>query len=92
MDARHGASMQTSRHGSRPWIDTFMRLLGFSYKDHIIKKEVSERITNVIDPFNFKNLLSIVKTKQLRWLGRVTQANGLSKCRAMCQEGEDRKG
>ena len=67
-------------------------LLEIAYSDHIINEEVSERITNVIDPFNFKNLLSIVKTKQLRWLGRVTQANGLLKCRAMCQEGEDGKG
>ena len=48
-----------------PGLRCLCRLLGISYRDHIINEEVSERITNVTDPF--KNLLSIVKTKKHRW-------------------------
>ena len=55
----------------------FLRLLGISYKDHITNDEIKKRIKHVIRPY--KDLLTTVKTRKLKWYGHVTRSSGLAK-------------
>ena len=55
----------------------FRRLLGISYKDHITNEEVRSRIQKAIGPY--KELLSTVKRRKMKWYGHVTRASGLAK-------------
>ena len=56
---------------------SFRRLLGISYKHHITNEEVRSRIQKVIGPY--KELLSTVKRRKMKWYGHVTRALGLAK-------------
>lgn len=55
----------------------FRRLLGISYKDHITNEEVKNRIRQAIGPY--KDLLTTVKKRKLKWYGHVTRSSGLAK-------------
>ena len=55
----------------------FRRILGISYVDHITNEEVSNKITQAIGPY--KDLLTTVKERKLRWYGHVTRSSGLAK-------------
>ena len=56
---------------------SFRRLLGISYKDHITNEEVRSRIRKAIGPY--KELLSTVKRRKMKWYGHITRASGLAK-------------
>ena len=56
---------------------SFRRLLGISYKDHITNEEVQSRIRKVIGPY--RELLSTVKRRKMKWYGHVTRTSGLAK-------------
>ena len=53
----------------------FRRVLGISYKDHVTKIEVKEKIKAAIG----KLPNTIVKRRKHRWYGHVTRSNGLVK-------------
>ena len=55
----------------------YRKILIISYKDHISNEEVSNRITRAIGPY--EDLLSIVKSRKLKWYGHVSRSNGLAK-------------
>ena len=55
----------------------YRRLLGITYRDHITNDEVRRRISQAIGPY--VDLLTIVKTRKLRWYGHVTRSCGLAK-------------
>ena len=55
----------------------FRKLLNISYKDHITNEEVKIRIRGAIGPY--KDLLSLVKERELKWYGHVTRSSGLAK-------------
>ena len=55
----------------------FRRLLGISYRDHVTHEEVRNRIRQAIGPY--KDLLTTVKKRKLRWYGRITRSTGLAK-------------
>jgi len=48
----------------------YHKILNISYKHHITNEEVSNRITRAIGPY--KDLLSIVKSRKLKWYGHVS--------------------
>ena len=56
---------------------SFRRLLGISYRDHITNEEVRARIRQAIGPY--KELLTSVKQRKLKWYGHITRASGLAK-------------
>ena len=56
---------------------SFRRLLGILYKDHITNEDVRSRIRKAIRPY--KELLSTVKRRKLKWYEHVTRASGLAK-------------
>ena len=55
----------------------YRRLLHISYKDHITNEIVCTKIQTAIGPY--KDLLTTVKKRKLRWYGHVTRSNGLCK-------------
>ena len=55
----------------------YRRLLGITYRDHITNDEVRRRISQAIGPYI--DLLTIIKTRKLRWYGHVTRSCGLAK-------------
>ena len=55
----------------------YRRLLNISYKDHIIKKEVSRNIQADIGVND--ELLTMVKKRKLRWFDPVSLSSGLAK-------------
>ena len=55
----------------------YRRLLGITYRDHITNDEVRRRISQAIGPYI--DLLTIVKTRKLKWYGHVTRSCGLAK-------------
>ena len=55
----------------------YRKILNISYKDHITNEEVSNRITRAIGPY--EDLLSIVKSRKLKWYGHVSRPSGLAK-------------
>ena len=55
----------------------YRRLLGISYSEHITNKEIMRVITKEIGEHD--SLLSIVKSRKLKWYGHVTRSSGLSK-------------
>ena len=58
-------------------IRNFRRLLGISYREHIMNEEVRSRIRQAIGPY--KELLTIVKQLKLQWYGHITRSLGLAK-------------
>ena len=52
-------------------------ILGISYKDHVINKDVRAKIQQVIGPH--KDLLTILKRRKLQWYGHVSRSSGLAK-------------
>ena len=48
----------------------YRKILNISYNDHIINEEFSNRITRAIGPY--EDLLSIVKSRKLKWYGHVS--------------------
>ena len=55
----------------------YRRLLNISYKDHIIKKEVSRKITADIGVYD--ELLTMVKKRKRRWFDPGSVSSGLAK-------------
>ena len=55
----------------------FRKLLGISYRDHIINEEMKARTGNTIGPY--EDLLTLVKNRKLKWYGHVTRSYGLAK-------------
>ena len=55
----------------------YRRLLGISYTQHVTNEEVRRRITAAIGPH--QDLLTIVKTRKMKWYGHVTRSSGLAK-------------
>ena len=55
----------------------YRKILGISYKDHVTNEAVFKRIKNAIGKFD--NLLTIVKSRKLKWYGHVTRSEGLAK-------------
>ena len=55
----------------------FRKLLGSSYRDHIINEEVKARIGNAIGPY--EDLLASVKRRKLKWYGHIARSSGLAK-------------
>ena len=56
---------------------SFRRLLGILYNVHSTNEEVRSRIGKAIGPY--KELLSTVKRRKMKWYGHVTRASGLAK-------------
>ena len=50
---------------------------GITYRDHIANDEVRRRIPQAIGPY--VDLLTIIRTRKLRWYGHVTRICGLAK-------------
>ena len=55
----------------------YSKIFGISFRDRITNKDVRNRVRAAIGPHD--DLLSIVKTRKLRWYGHVTRARGLGK-------------
>ena len=55
----------------------YRKILNISYKDHVTNEEVSNRIRRAIGPY--KDLLSIVISRKLKWYGHVSRGSGLAK-------------
>ena len=55
----------------------YRRLLNISYKDHVTNKEVRSKIQTAIGEYD--ELLTLVKTRKLRWFGHVSRSSGLAK-------------
>ena len=55
----------------------FRKLLGISYRDHVISEEVKARTGNAIGPY--EDLLTSVKRRKLKWYGHVTRSSGQAK-------------
>ena len=54
----------------------YRKIFGISFRDRITNEGVRNRVRAAIGPHD--DLLSIVKTRKLRWYGHVTQATGLA--------------
>ena len=54
----------------------YMKIFGISFRDRITNEDVRNRVRAAIGPHD--DLLSIVKTRKLRWYGHVTRATGLA--------------
>ena len=55
----------------------YRRLLNISYKDHVTKEEVCNRIQNAIGVHD--DLLTIVKKRKLRLHGHISRSSGMAK-------------
>ena len=55
----------------------YRKIFGISFRDKITNEDVRNRVRVAIGPHD--DLLSIVKTRKLRWYGHVTRATGLAK-------------
>ena len=55
----------------------YRKLLNISYRDHVTNDVVRKRIKCAIG--KYQDLLSIVKTRKLKWYGHVTRSSGLAK-------------
>ena len=55
----------------------YRRRLNISYKDHVTKEEVRNRIQNAIRMHD--DLLPIVKKRKLRWYGHISRSSGMAK-------------
>ena len=55
----------------------YRKLLGISYRDRITNDSVRNRIREAIGKYD--DLLSIVKSRKLKWYGHVTRSSGLAK-------------
>ena len=53
------------------------KLLDISHRDHITNKEVKARTGNAIGPY--KDILTPVKSHELKWYGHDTRSSGLAK-------------
>ena len=53
------------------------RLLNISYKDHVMNKEIRNRIQNAIGVHD--DLLTMVKKPKLRWDGHISRSSGMAK-------------
>ena len=58
-------------------IRCYRRLLNISYKDHVTNEEVRRKIQTAIGEYD--ELLTLVKTRKLRWFGHVSRSSGLAK-------------
>ena len=54
----------------------FRRFLGIPYKDHMAGEEVRSGIRRAVGPY--KELLSTIKRRKMKWYGHVTRASGLA--------------
>ena len=54
----------------------YRKIFGISFRDRITNEDVRNRVRAAIGPHD--DLLSIVKTRKLRWYGHVTRATGLA--------------
>ena len=54
----------------------YRKIFGISFRDRITNEDVRNRVSASIGPHD--DLLSIVKTRKLRWYGHVTRATGLA--------------
>ena len=54
----------------------YRKIFGISFRDRITNEYVRNRVSTAIGPHD--DLLSIVKTRKLRWYGHVAQATGLA--------------
>ena len=54
----------------------YRKVFGISFRDRITNEDVRNRVRAVIGPHD--DLLSIVKTRKLRWYGHVTRATELA--------------
>ena len=54
----------------------YRKIFGISFRDRITNEDVRNRVRSAIGPHD--DLLSIVKTRKLRWYGHVTRATGLA--------------
>ena len=55
----------------------YRKTFGISFRDRITNEDDRNRVRVAIGPHD--DLLSIVKTRKLRWCGHVTRATGLGK-------------
>ena len=55
----------------------FRKILGISYKDHVTNIEVRKMVRKEIGAY--KDLLTAVKTRKLKWYGHTTRSAGLAK-------------
>ena len=54
----------------------YRKIFGISFRDRIQNEDIRNRVRAAIGPHD--DLLSIVKTRKLRWYGHVTRATGLA--------------
>ena len=54
----------------------YRKIFGISFRDRITNEDVRNQVRAAIGPHD--DLLSIVKTRKLRWYGHVTRATGLA--------------
>ena len=55
----------------------YCKILLISYKDHVTNEEVHAKIQQAIGPH--KEILTIVKRRNLKWYGHVSRSSGLAK-------------
>ena len=55
----------------------YLKILHFSYKDHVTDEEVRAKIQQASGPH--EDLLMIVKRHKLQWYGHVSRSSGLAK-------------
>ena len=55
----------------------YRKLLCISYTEHVTNEEVRHKITQAIGTHD--DLLTVVKTRKLRWYGHITRSTGLAK-------------
>ena len=55
----------------------YRRLLKISFKDHVTKEEVRNRIQNAIGVHD--DLLTMVKKRKLRWYGHISRSSGMAR-------------
>ena len=55
----------------------YRRLLNISYKDHVMNKEVRNRIQNTTGMHD--DLLTMVKKRKVRWYGHISRSSGMTK-------------
>ena len=56
---------------------SYRALLNISYKDHVTKEEVRNRIQNAIGVHD--DLLTMVKKRKLRWYGQISRSSSMTK-------------
>ena len=55
----------------------YRKILRISYKDHVTNEEVRAKIKQAIG--SHKDLLTMVKRRELQWYGHVSRSSGLAK-------------